>query len=187
MALLLLCAVLAWPFTWQVAAMGRTRFWTSRSWQPCRAPSTFLPLLPSMIGVQQCSSKPTAPHRASGGLRGQWHRCNTCKPLLHRSLFSFIYRETTPTIQPAVQAPRARYRTYSPLPICWTLHEARRSTPAGSHASDAFGKGPLRALALPPARQASTPVIRCPRHFSGGPRLSQQTINLHALPAAFQS
>lgn len=68
-----------------------------------------------------------------------------------------------------------------------TKHDTR-STPAGSRASITCGKGVLQALALPPARQASTPVIRStasPRHLPRGPRRQVEIINLHAPPCYF--
>ena len=123
---------------------------TKWSWPPRHA--TAISLLPSRIGVHQEAH--TAPHRASGGVRGgcsQWHIHVLCNALPAPLCFLFPpprqRHYCTAIFPPAVRALAARYRSYNPLPISWNS-PTRRSAPAGSHASRACGKDSLRALAL---------------------------------------
>ena len=134
------------------------------------------------------SSKPTAPQPTSGGLRCQWPSqlalfihirvCNNnCQPSVLHSLaapFRLIYLALPATLS----SPPSEHRWHTSGGISDYLYAGNstkhdtRSTPAGSRASITCGKGALQALALPPARQASTPVIRStanPRPFASRP------------------
>jgi hypothetical protein len=174
---------------------------TVQSWPPRRAPSTFSPHY-YCPGRSACSSsKPTAPHRASGGLRrsvvNQWHShpratnasspsCTGCTVslLLLRFLLHISLR---PRHYPA-RRPSTLWRATGRIAgYLYAGNSTTRSTSARSRTRLPCGKGSLRALALPPARRASTPVIRCPRHFPQEPQRPVETINLHALPAASHS
>ena len=122
------------------------------------------------------SSKPTAPQPTSGGLRCQWPSqlalfshirvCNNnCQPSVLHSLaapFRLIYLALPATLT----SPPSEHRWHTSGGISDYLYVGNstkhdtRSTLAGSRASITCGKGALQALDLPPARQASTPVIR---------------------------
>jgi hypothetical protein len=58
----------AWSYTWQTQGSRSDGKDDVKIVASTSRPSP----LPSLIGMQQ-QSKPTAPHRASGGLRSQWY------------------------------------------------------------------------------------------------------------------